>query len=80
MDSLITYFQMGGYAWFVWPAYAATLTIMAVLVANSLSTLRADRKILDALEANNPRRARHGQPTDSEAAPAAQSEEANDDA
>ena len=79
MESLITYFQMSGYAWFVWPAYGITLAVMVALVVNSLSTLRTDRKILDALEAANPRRPRPGQPPDGEAAPEPKPGEARND-
>ena len=47
---------MGGYAWFVWPAYAFSAVIMIGLVVTSLTALRRDKKILAALEAANPRR------------------------
>ena len=56
MNTVITYIQMGGYGWFVWPAYAVTATIMVWLVVSSLVGLRADAKILDALVKANPRR------------------------
>jgi heme exporter protein CcmD len=79
METLITYFQMSGHAWFVWPAYGITLAVMMALVVNSLSTLRTDRKILTALESANPRRARPGQPPDSDASLEARSGEARDD-
>jgi len=82
---------MGGYAWFVWPAYAFSAVIMGGLAVNSLIALRRDRKILDALEAANPRRAmRRGtssaepSPTEPAAAaatpPAPTPEEASSDA
>ena len=54
---MATYFEMGGYAWFVWPAYGFSAAIMIGLVVSSLTALRRDKKILAALEANNPRRA-----------------------
>ena len=54
---MATYFEMGGYAWFVWPAYAFSAIIMVGLVVTSITALRRDKKILSALEAANPRRA-----------------------
>ena len=80
MDSLATYFQMGGYAWFVWPAYLITATVMTGLVVFSLGALRRDRKILKALEAANPRRARSPVGAEGQPAPAAEPEEAASDA
>jgi heme exporter protein D len=57
---------MGGYAWFVWPAYAFSAVIMIGLVVTSLTALRRDKKILAALEAANSRRPmrRQGSPTE----------------
>ncbi|MBT4711783.1 MAG: heme exporter protein CcmD [Alphaproteobacteria bacterium] len=74
---MATYFEMGGYAWFVWPAYAFSAAIMVGLVVTSLTALRRDRKILDALEAANPRRAMR---REAAAAATANSEEATSDA
>ena len=50
MDQVRTWLEMGGYAWFVWPAYALTVGVMAWLVVDSLRGLRADRRTLDALQ------------------------------
>lgn len=42
---------MGGYGLYIWPAYGAAAVIMAGLLVASLSTVRARRRELAALEA-----------------------------
>jgi len=56
------FFAMGGYAAYVWPAYAAAALILAVLLAVSLHGLRRREATLKLLEETRPRRraARHG--------------------
>ena len=56
MDAIRDYLAMGGYAGFVWPAYAITLGAMIWLVVDSLRKLRADRKTLEALQQDSPHR------------------------
>jgi len=58
MDSIATFFEMGGYARFVWPAYAIAFVVMAGFVVTSWRTLRARRASLEALEEAQPRRRR----------------------
>ncbi|MFQ5955131.1 MAG: heme exporter protein CcmD [Kiloniellales bacterium] len=51
MESISTFLQMGGYAAFVWPAFAVTAVVLAGLLVASLSTLSARERLLRALEA-----------------------------
>ena len=51
MEQLRNWLEMGGYAWFVWPAYGLTVVVMVWMVVDSLRGLRADRRALDALQA-----------------------------
>jgi heme exporter protein D len=72
---------MGGYAWFVWPAYGFSAVVMIGLVVTTLTALRRDKKILAALEAANPRRAMRRGTSAAEPAPTtATSKEASSDA
>ena len=51
MDEIRTFLAMGGYARFVWPAFAVTALVLAWLVLDSLQRLRSARAGLAALEA-----------------------------
>ncbi len=43
------YFNMGGYAAFVWPAFALSFGVLATLLVASLKSLRAsEQALLDA--------------------------------
>jgi heme exporter protein D len=44
------YFAMGGYAGFVWPAYALTAALLTGLVVSSVRKLKALERDLAALE------------------------------
>ncbi|MHA1538396.1 MAG: heme exporter protein CcmD [Alphaproteobacteria bacterium] len=57
-EQITTFFEMGGYARFVWPAYAIAFLVMAGFVVTSWRTLRARRASLEALEAALPQRRR----------------------
>ena len=57
-DSITTFFDMGGYARFIWPAYAIAFVVMVGFVVTSWRTLRARQASLDALEQAQPRRRR----------------------
>jgi heme exporter protein D len=64
---------MGGYAAYVWPAYAVAAIILAVLLAVSLRGLRRREATLKLLEESRPRRrraARHGDGPAADRAPA----------
>ncbi len=56
MDSIAAFFDMGGYARFVWPAYTIAFIVMVGFVVTSWRTLRARQTSLDALEKAHPRR------------------------
>lgn len=45
-DSLANFFNMGGYAFYVWLAYGVTFFSLGVLV---ISSLRQKRKVLTAI-------------------------------
>lgn len=50
MGRITDFLSMGGYAEFVWPAFAVTIAVMAALVIVSRRTLHADRRTLESLE------------------------------
>jgi len=58
MDRIAAFFEMGGYARFVWPAYAIAFVVLAGFVVTSWRTLRARKASLEALEEARPRRRR----------------------
>jgi heme exporter protein D len=55
------FFEMGGYAAFVWPAYAITTTVLVGLLVVTLRRLSQNRRRVAELEAENPRTAARGQ-------------------
>lgn len=64
---LNSYFDMGGYAAYVWPAYLVTAVVMAALLLSSWRGLRAREAELAALQHLNPRRrAASASPADGE--------------
>lgn len=54
------FLAMGGYAAFVWPAYAVAVGALAVLAFVSLRQWRAAKAEVARLEAQGPRRRRDG--------------------
>ena len=56
MDEVRTFLAMGGYAGFVWPAFAVTALVLAWLVLDSLQRLRRAAAGLAALESRGRRR------------------------
>lgn len=50
------YLEMGGYAAFVWPAYAIVAIVMAGLVAATWRDLARQRALLAALEGGGARK------------------------
>lgn len=52
------FFAMGGYAAFIWPAYAVSVLVMAGLAAQSVVDLRRQRRLVSELEAGEPARPR----------------------
>jgi heme exporter protein D len=50
---MAAFFDMGGYAAFVWPAYALTAAILVAIAVGSWRRLRAlERELADAEEGN----------------------------
>lgn len=49
---MASYFNMGGYADFIWPAYAIVAIVMIWLVVATRIDLLQQRKLLAALEGN----------------------------
>jgi heme exporter protein CcmD len=45
---------MGGYAEYVWPAFAVAIAVMAALLANSVTGYRRNRRELRRLEGDDP--------------------------
>ncbi len=50
MRTLLNFLAMGGYAAFVWPAYAAAASIMTILWWTSMSSYRRHRRELESLQ------------------------------
>ncbi len=53
-DSISTYFQMGGYAEFIWPAYAVAALVLAGFTLSSWRRLRAAERALERLSEADP--------------------------
>jgi heme exporter protein D len=49
MERVTAFFQMGGYAWFVWPAFVITIIVLAGLALASGRTLKRRETALTAL-------------------------------
>jgi heme exporter protein D len=59
MTGAITHvLAMGGYAQYVWPAFAVAVAVLGGLLGQSLATYRRRQRELDALERTRPRRGR----------------------
>ena len=56
MNSFGEFFDMGGYAVFVWPAYGIAAVILILLALLSWRALVAERRTLEKLEAKHGRR------------------------
>ncbi len=66
MEQIATFFEMGGYAAFVWPAFALVTVVMVTLAVSSLRRLRSEQRMLRELEAKAPQRRRDGVPSGGE--------------
>lgn len=60
MDSIESFLAMGGYARYVWPAFAFAALVMIGLLAASLRSLRARQAALKTLEEARGPRPRRG--------------------
>jgi heme exporter protein D len=58
MMSMSDYFAMGGYAAYVWPAYAVTAVVLIGLLVVTLRDLRSREAMIKTLDAVRPARAR----------------------
>lgn len=56
MNALASFFNMGGYGAYVWPAYGTAAVVLVGLAAASLRTLRAREASLKVLEGERPAR------------------------
>lgn len=56
MERIATYFAMGGYAAYVWPALGVAALVMIGQLVTSLRTLRRREAAVAALEVDHPRR------------------------
>jgi heme exporter protein D len=56
MDRIATFFAMGGYAAYVWPAFAVAAVVMAGLVISTMHTLRRRERELSQLIKGRPLR------------------------
>lgn len=68
MDKVTAFFQMGGYAAFVWPSLGLTVAIMAGLLIATLRQLRGRQRRLAELEAAGVPRRRRAVPAAAEPA------------
>ena len=55
-EPILEFLRMGGYAAYVWPAYAVAVIVMAGLLIQSLRSYRKGRRALDAAQSRRPRR------------------------
>jgi heme exporter protein D len=58
MQDLMQYLAMGGYAAFVWPAYAVALVVLGGLAVQSLRAYRRNLRQLETLQQERPGRRR----------------------
>jgi heme exporter protein D len=58
MSPLMSFFHMGGYWAYIWPAYGVVAVLFIALLVWTLVTLKRSRLELEALEALAPRRRR----------------------
>jgi heme exporter protein D len=54
-EAMNEYFNMGGYAAFVWPAFALSFGVLATLLVTSMKALRESEKALDDVGTGNAR-------------------------
>ncbi|MDB5405818.1 MAG: heme exporter protein CcmD [Rhodospirillales bacterium] len=58
MENLTHYFAMGGYAAFVWPAYAVALIVLGGMALQSLRAYWRNLRQLETLQQERPGRRR----------------------
>ena len=52
MEGIVKFFEMGGYAEFIWPAFGIVLLVMAALWISSMRRWRKSEHTLAALRKN----------------------------
>lgn len=62
MEPVSEFLHMGGYALFVWPAFAVAAVVLTVLLVWSIRDLRRQRDLLES----HPRRRSRAQPAEVE--------------
>jgi len=62
MQALTNYLAMGGYAAFVWPAYALAIAVMSGLFLQGLRRYRRSQRTLEEIQRAQPARARRARP------------------
>ncbi|KAA5605098.1 heme exporter protein CcmD [Roseospira marina] len=62
MDSLIAFFEMGGYALFVWSSYGVAAVVMVALFVHVRVSLRREERALAQLQAAGGGRRRRAGP------------------
>jgi heme exporter protein D len=62
MQALMSYLEMGGYAAYVWPAYALAITVMGGFFLHGLWRYRRGQRTLEEIQRTRPARSRHGRP------------------
>jgi len=60
MEQVMGFFEMGGYATYVWSSYGLTALVMIGLTVASVRGLRERQKLLQQFEAARPARRRRG--------------------
>ena len=50
METITTFFHMGGYGVYVWPCFVVTMVLLVALLLSSLRALRVQEAALRALE------------------------------
>jgi heme exporter protein D len=58
MQGVMQYLAMGGYAAFVWPAYAVAAIVLGGLAVQSMRAYRRNMRQLDVLQQERPGRRR----------------------
>ncbi len=58
MDTVTGFLEMGGYARFVWPAYAAAAVVLAGMALAALRAWRRQRRQWEAVERSLPAKRR----------------------
>ncbi len=58
MDAVWRFLAMGGYAAFVWPAYAVAAAVLLGMILDTVIAHRRCRRALEALERAHPRAGR----------------------